>query len=215
MLKRRQTRLDLTRPCRWLWAPPHKLREYRKANGRKAGIFFAVILACLSGTAVGQSAHAREDQVKAAYLYNFAKFVEWPSTSFRNANDAIVICSIGDDPIGEALQQAVLGKRANGRRVEARNIGLVRESKFCHILFIGFRDPAHIQTILHGLEDASVLTVCQTDDLAAVGGIINLVRKNESIELEINPEAAQASSLKISSRLMVVSRVVTSHGRGQ
>ena len=176
---------------------------------------FLLVVISFTGNCLAQAPRASEDQVKAAYLYNFAKFVEWPSGSFPNAEDAIVICSIGDDRVGEALQQAVLGKHANQRRVEAKSIGLIRESRSCHILFIGFHDPGHIRTILRSLQDTSILTVCQTDDLVAAGGMINLVRNNGAMELEINPEVAQASSLKISSRLLVVSRIVSSHGRSQ
>jgi YfiR/HmsC-like len=163
---------------------------------------------------LAQLSRPTEDQVKAAYLYNFAKFVEWPPATFSSPDAPILICSIGDDRTGEALQQAVFGKRANGRRLEARNIGLLRESKSCHILFIGFHDEGQVAEILRGVQDAHVLTVCASQHFIKLGGMINLVRNAGSIELEINPEAAQAVGLKISSRLLVVSRVVTTAGRG-
>ena len=185
----------------------------RKCFG--AALLSLILFGSLSVKPAVQSSRVDEDQVKAAYLYNFAKFVEWPSSTFQNANDPILICSIGDDRIGEALQQAVLGKRANGRRIEAKNIGFIRDSRSCHILFIGFHDKSHIQDITRDIHDVSILTVCQTDEFVSSGGMINLVRNGSSLELEINPEAAEAAGLKISSRLLVVGRVVTRRGRGQ
>ena len=173
-----------------------------------------VLFSSFLAAPLAQLSRPTEDQVKAAYLYNFAKFVEWPPATFSSPNDPILICSIGDDRTGEALQQAVMGKRANGRRVEAKNIGLLRESKSCHILFIGFHEKGQVAEILRGVQDASVLTVCESLHFIKLGGMINLVRNGSSIELEINPEAAQAAGLKISSRLLVVSRVVTAAGRG-
>ena len=173
-----------------------------------------VLFSSLLAAPLAQLSRPTEDQVKAAYLYNFAKFVEWPPATFSSPDAPILICSIGDDRTGEALQQAVFGKRANGRRLEARNIGLLRESKSCHILFIGFHDEGQVAEILRGVQDARVLTVCASQHFIKLGGMINLVRNAGTIELEINPEAAQAVGLKISSRLLVVSRVVTAAGRG-
>jgi uncharacterized protein DUF4154 len=190
----------------------YDLRKGYRSFGRSLGL---ITFCLLSASLVGQASRANEDQVKAAYLYNFAKFVEWPAESFRSPDEPIVICSIGDDGISEALRQAVVGKHANGRRVEARSLGLIRDSRHCQILFIGFHDKGHIQDIMQSVQDTSVLTVCQSDEFIGAGGIINLVRNGSSIELEINPEAAQASRLKISSRLLVVARLATRPGRGQ
>ena len=202
-------RCKLLRPLARLW---HK--RVFVAHWISAPTLSLILFSSLVAAPLAQVSRPTEDQVKAAYLYNFAKFVEWPSATFSSPDDPILICSIGDDRTGEALQQAVLGKRANGRRVEARNIGLLRESKSCHILSIGFHEKGQMAEILRGVQDASVLTVCESQHFIKLGGMINLVRNGSSIELEINPDAAQAVGLKISSRLLVVSRVVTATGRG-
>ncbi|HTT33447.1 MAG TPA: YfiR family protein [Methylomirabilota bacterium] len=153
-------------------------------------------------------------QVKAAYLYNFVKLVEWPSDAFQSTGDPAVICVIGDDRTGEVLQQAVVGRRANGRRVEARRPRSANEFRACQVLFIGFSDKDRIAGILRGLHNSNVLTVGQADQFLSLGGMINLVERNGTIELEIDPEATDAAGLKVSSRLMVVSRIVTHQHRG-
>jgi hypothetical protein len=159
---------------------------------------------------------AEVNQVKAAYLYNFAKFVEWPSEAYRAADDPAIICAVGDDRTGEVLQQAVSGKKANGRRVEARSPRTPRDMRACHVLFIGFSEKSRIADALHDLENSHVLTVGQTEQFIPLGGMINLAQNNGRIELEIEPETAEAAGLKISSRLLVVSHIASNanHGGG-
>jgi hypothetical protein len=174
------------------------------------------LIACLlTCGAVAQVRHADEDQVKAAYLFNFAKFVDWPAASFPGPNDPMVICSIGDERLAEVLQQTVRGKQAKGRLIEARQVSTVSQSKSCHILLIAFRDKELILPLLRGLQSASVLTVGQSGEFTRLGGMINLVRNDSSIELQINPKAAETAGLKISSRLLAISHIVgEQHGGG-
>jgi hypothetical protein len=149
-----------------------------------------------------------ESQLQAAYLYNFAKFVDWPAGTFRSPDDPMVICVLGDDRTGDVLEQSVSGKRANGRPVQSRHPHSPEECKPCHILFIGSSDKNHIAEILRVLQGSSVLTVGHSAQFIPLGGIINLARKDVTIELEIDPEAADAAGLKISSRLLLIARLV-------
>ena len=152
---------------------------------------------------------AEVSQVKAAYLYNFTKYVEWPPDTFHSADDPAVICVAGDDRTGKILEQVTLGRKANGRRVQARNPRSVNELRSCQVLFIGFEDKERITGILRNLHDSRVLLVGQTDQFLSLGGMINLVQKNGSIELEIDAKVTEAAGLKISSRLLFVSRIVS------
>ena len=161
-----------------------------------------------------QAQSAEVNQVKAAYLYNFAKFVEWPAEAYRDADDPAIICAVGDDRTGEILQQAVSGKKANGRRVEARYPRTPRDMRSCHVLFIGFSEKGRISDVLHDLENSHVLTVGQMQQFIPLGGMINLAQNNGRIELEIDPETAEAAGLKISSRLLVVSHIASNANRG-
>jgi hypothetical protein len=146
--------------------------------------------------------------VNAAYLYNFVKFVEWPSDASRGAGEPVVICVVGDDRTRSALEPAIVGKKVDGRRIEARSPSSGKDFRACQVLFIGFPDKERNLAILHTLARSSVLTVGQTERFISLGGMINLVEKNGVIELETNPEAVGAASLKVSSRLLVVSRIV-------
>jgi hypothetical protein len=194
-------------------ASPSSARGWRKYVAQhwyKAGLIVCLLLA----SAASQVQRADEDRVKAAYLYNFAKFVEWPATSFAGTDSSMLICSIGDERLAEALQQTARGKQAQGRAIEVRQVLGVGELKSCRILLIAFRDKERIAPILRSVQLANTLTVGQSEEFIRLGGIINLVRKQNSIELEINPNAAETAGLKISSRLLAVSRVVTSPSGG-
>lgn len=150
---------------------------------------------------------ADEDQVKAAYLYNFAKFVEWPAASFNQPDDPITICAMGDVRLAEILQQTARGKQAQGRPVAVKMVDGIDGLKPCHILMIAYRDRARIEPVLRGAPSGRILTVGQSIDFIHLGGIINLARNEDSIELEINPKAAETADLKISSRLLAVSHI--------
>jgi hypothetical protein len=147
-------------------------------------------------------------------LYNFAKFVEWPPASFSSVDDPLIICSVGDARLAEILQQTARGKQAQGRSIEVRQVSGAGEFKACRILWIAFPDKERISPILRSVQSASVLTVGQSDEFIRLGGTINLARNENSIELEINPKAAETAGLKISSRLLAVSRVVASPSGG-
>jgi len=163
-----------------------------------------LLLAC---AAFAQTAEV--SQVKAAYLYNFTKYIEWPPDTFHSADDPAVICVIGDDRTGKILEQVTLGRKANGRPVQARNPRSLNELRSCQVLFIGFEDKERITGILRNLHDSRVLVVGQTERFLSLGGMINLVQKNGSIELEIDTKVTEAAGLKISSRLLFISRIVS------
>jgi YfiR/HmsC-like len=184
----------------------HRKARHDSCRGRIIFFLLSIFLVHLV-PAFAQTAEV--SQVKAAYLYNFTKYVEWPPDAFRSADDPAVICVIGDDRTGKILEQVTLGKKANGRRVEARNPRSVNEFRACQVLFIGFADKDRIAGILRNLRDSNVLVVGQTGEFLSLGGMINLVQRNGAIELEIDTKATNAAGLKVSSRLLVVSRIVS------
>jgi hypothetical protein len=182
---------------------------FRTIAGVGQAFATAILISGLFGFAAQPSAQTvEESRVKAAYLYNFAKFVDWPAGVFRNPDDPAVICVVGDERTSDVLEPAVSGKKANGRPVEARRPHSSAELKSCQILFIGFSDKERIAQLLDGLQGSNVLTVGQSGEFIALGGMINLALNHATIELEIDPEASNAAGLKISSRLLVVARLV-------
>ncbi len=179
---------------------------------RAFAVDILVLAVCFQFAGHTSAQTVEESRVKAAYLYNFAKFVEWPSKVFQNPGDPAVICVVGDERTSDVLEPAVSGKKVNGRPVEARRPRSPAEFKSCHVLFIGFSDKESIAELLNRLQRSSVLTVGQSDQFIRLGGMINLALKNTTIELEIDPEASNAAGLKISSRLLVVARLVKTPG---
>lgn len=193
----------------------HSRKTANRVSPRGKFTVGLVLVVCLGFARPASAQAVEESQVKAAYLYNFAKFVEWPAEVFRAPDDPAVICVTGDDHTGEFLKQAVPGKRVNGRRVDVRLPHSSAEFRLCHILFIGFSDGTRISNALHQLRGSSVLTVGQSDQFIRRGGMINLTPTNATIELEIAPEAASTAGLKISSRLLVVARLVKAGAGGE
>ena len=172
------------------------------------GTSVQILVVCLGLWGQASAQTVEESRVKAAYLYNFAKFVEWPAEAFPNPDGPAVICIVGDERTSDVLEPAASGKKVNGRPVEVRRPRSADEFKACHVLFIGFSDKESIARLLPRLQRLSVLTVGQSDQFIRLGGMINLALKNNTIELEIDPEASKAVGLKISSRLLVVARLV-------
>jgi hypothetical protein len=183
---------------------------FRKIAGIRRAVAIGILIQgiCFGLSAPTSAQTVEESRVKAAYLYNFAKFVDWPAEVFHNPNDPAVICVVGDERTSDVLESAVIGKKANGRPVEFRAPHSTAESKSCQVLFIGFSDKERIAQLLNGLQRSSVLTVGQSDQFISLGGMINLAQHHATIELEIDPEASNAVGLKISSRLLVVAKVV-------
>jgi len=151
---------------------------------------------------------ASEYQVKAAFLYNFAKFVEWPASVSAGPNAPLVIGVLGKDPFGGEIDRAVEGKTINGRRLMIRRFSSLQAYQYCHILFVSSSERNNLPQIIATVRNSSVLTVSETDRFAHIGGIINFVTIENRIRFEINQAAAERAGLKISSKLLSLGRVV-------
>lgn len=164
-------------------------------------------LAPLSGS-VGQEPGPNEYQVKAAYLFNFAKFVEWPPNTFSSAAAPVQICVLGANPFGHALEDSVAGKIIAGRRLEVSNFSRGVDPRSCQILFISSSEKRRMREILQQFAGAGVLTVADTSGFMEEGGMINFVVDGDQVRFEANLEAAQQAHLKISARLLAVAKIV-------
>jgi len=148
-----------------------------------------------------------EYRVKAAFLYNFAKFVEWPPETFQSPNDPIVICTLGYDPYRRALEETVREQTVQGRTFFVRQVKDVEQANTCQILFVSASERRRAETILPGLK-AGVLTVGETAGFAAEGGVINLRTEDGRVRLEVNVAAAERAKLRISSKLLSLVQIV-------
>ncbi len=172
--------------------------------------FLAIAVAAVAAfvPARAQSERPTEYQVKAAFLYNFTKFIEWPQDSPADNRTPIVLGILGDDPFGSVLEKTVYGKTVNGRPLEVRRFRQVQEVKGCQILFISASEDKRLPGILQTLRGSSVLTVGETKGFTRLGGIIRFILEDNRVRFEINLSAAQRARLKISSKLLAVAYVV-------
>jgi len=149
-----------------------------------------------------------EHQVKALFLLNFAKYVDWPAEAFADPGSPIVIAVLGESKVTQEMQKMLAGRNANGRPIVLRHLASGEDPGGCHILFITAAEQPHASAILSKLGHASVLTVGESNDFLDCGGIINLARRDQKVALEVDLNAARNSGITISSKLLSVAAVV-------
>ena len=172
---------------------------------RFSWLLLALLMVCAAADASARTV-SKEYQIKAAFLYNFTKFVEWPAERFSGADDAIVIAVLGKNPFGDALENAVKGRLVNNRPIQVRFIESAAELPGAHIVFVApgaenlLPDDA---TARHGL-----LTVGESAGFAADGGIIRFVLADEKVRFEINQRSGEQAGLKLSGQLLKLATVI-------
>jgi len=149
--------------------------------------------------------YSTEFEVKAAFLYNFAKFIEWPSQAFPGGEPAFTICVIGD-PFEGALDRAVQGEVLDGRPLTVRHITSVEGVRRCQMIYIAASETQ--LSVLTAAANAPILTVGETEDFINEGGMIRFTKTAGRIRFQINPDAADRASLKVSSRLLRLADIV-------
>jgi hypothetical protein len=172
----------------------------------------------LSTTPAGAAGkQASEYEVKAACLYNFVRFVDWPAAGTSPPDSLMIIGILGEDPFGDAFAP-VEGKlvKAKSRRLLVRRFGRYKHGlnlEACHVLFISSSEQADTREILKDVESVPVLTVGEIDGFLELGGIINLVTVNEKIRWEIDRGHAALAGLELSSQLLRTAvRVIETRG---
>ncbi len=148
-----------------------------------------------------------ENDVKAAYIFNFAKFVEWPEKAFASKSAPIVLCVLGDDSLGDALQN-LEAKKIKGRSLSVVRTRSKEQIRSCHILYISESVKKEISDILSKTGGRPCLTVSSVNEFAAQGGMIGFVRKGNKVRFEVNPDAIRRGELMVSSRLLNLATIV-------
>ena len=167
----------------------------------------------LTSTANAQAGDADSSEylIKAGFIYNFAKFVEWPSATFSQPDSPIVIGVIGTDPFGSVLDHIVEDKKIGPRGfVVKRYKGGkdLKDLKDCKILFVSASEKAHVDEILQSVKGLPILTVGETSGFAERGGVIRFTLEDNRVRFEVNVEAAHQADLNISSRLLTLARII-------
>ncbi len=149
-----------------------------------------------------QAQAPREYQIKAAFLFNFTQFVEWPASCFSTDKDPFIIGIIGENPFGSYLEEIVVGEKVNGHPLVIRYFKTLEEIKSCHILYINLSQTSKLEQVVAGLKGKTILTVSDRTDFIQEGGTLRFFTKNNKIQFQINPEAGKKANLIISSKLL-------------
>jgi len=169
----------------------------------RAGLLGLVVLAHAQH---GGRAEVGEYQVKAAFLYHFAKFVEWPAAAMKG--EVLVVGVLGEDPFGPALDFLFEDKTLRGKRFEVRRVSSASEAQVCHVLFINLKDGVESRRTLQALSHSPVLTVGNSKDFLGGGGMIQLFVENSKVRFDINVASAKQAGLAISAQLLRLARNV-------
>ncbi len=193
--------------------PPAKPRGIGLSISAGLRHIVAVTLCFLSLYTGSPNTHAQaqepsaEYQLKAAFLYNFAKFVEWPVDTFPDSTTPFTICALGNDPFGSSLD-AIAGKTVRDRALVIKRIRSGGAVTGCQILYVSPNELPQVTGLLRSLHKAPVLTVCDIDACAETGLMLNLRMADNRVQLDINLEVVQQTPLKVSSQLIKLTRIV-------
>jgi hypothetical protein len=182
-------------------APSHAYPSPQFVGLAIVWVLFAV------SSALGQQ-KPNEYQVKAAYLYNFGRFVEWPANVKAPKSDTFTVCVLGQDPFGPALDSTLAGETMGGKSVAARRISTPQEAVNCQILFVSSSEGRRLSKIVEALDRECVLTVSDMPQFSQRGGMIQFVLEEKRVRFEVNLTAVQHVGLSLSSELLKVAATV-------
>jgi YfiR/HmsC-like len=189
----------------------HLSSQRRTSRGRCVIVCITLLLSGAQKDIRAQSL-SEEYQVKAAFLFHFAQFVDWPVGVLNASDPSLKLCVFDDEPRRQELESTIEGKTIGSRVIHVRQISQTQETRGCNILFLS-RDEARRQTaILKSLRGMPVLTVGETDNFLSEGGMIRFHLDADKIRFDINLDGAESSHLKISSRLLLLASSVTQSG---
>lgn len=154
------------------------------------------------------STQAPEYRVKAAFVYKFSDYVEWPSEAFANPNSPLVIGVVGADTLAEELARIAGGRTVGGRPVAVRKLRYGEPLSGLHVIFLGQSNSRQLTAALGSSKGHAALTVTESADGIRLGSMINFVVESDKVRFDVALASAEASRLKISSRLLAVARNV-------
>ena len=173
--------------------------------------FSLVVAFLIAFVARAQPANAQveslEHEIKAAFLYNFVKFVQWPAGSFPGPDAPVTICLTGPDPFGTTLDDLVENEQVEGRPLAVRRLGPTDATAGCHVLFVAPAERARFEAILRTVDTRRVLTVSDAMEFLAAGGHISFFMESNRVRFAVNAPAARQADFQINSRLMRLARI--------
>ena len=179
-----------------------------RASALTRGTMAMFVVLAMSTTPAFAQASASEAQVKAAFVYNFLKFVEWPTETFASARDSLVVGIMGTSETAEAAAAFLSGKQVNNRPLAVRRLALDAPILGVHVIFIGDIRGRGQSQVLYEAASTNVLSIGEAKGFANRGGVIGLLVEDQKVRFEINPDAAEAARLRISSKLLALAKLV-------
>jgi hypothetical protein len=191
-------------------ARPRRLRSILGSS------FLILTVAALCGRPLGAGTNTPlEYEVKAAFLFRFAQFVEWPVDTFKGAGEPFTYCTIGNDPFRGALEQTLNGKTIGQRVLRVKHLNAAGKVGECQVLFVaGPGDKKHVADTLASAGGLPILTVGEADQFAENGGAIGFCTEDNKIRFEVNLDAAGKAGLKISAKLLALAKTVLGAPKG-
>jgi hypothetical protein len=160
------------------------------------------------GCAICSGQNRAEYKLKAAFIYNFVQFIEWPQEAFVSSNAPIVIAILGTDPFGNSLQEIVTGEKVGLRPLQIVRGKTLQEIGTCHLLYVSASEKDEVANILQRVGNLPIFTVSDLENFAERGGMARFFVEQNKLRYEINLQAARQGNLKISSKLLRLARIV-------
>ena len=146
--------------------------------------------------------------MKAAFLFHFAQFIDWPPEALQNEKSPLTLCVFGHDPFGRALDEVLQGKTINGREFLVRRTNDLAALKSCHLVFVSDSENKRFPEIIKNLRGASALVVGESEGFAENGGAIQFFLDDKKLRFSVNVDALQRARLKVSSKLLALAKIV-------
>lgn len=190
-------------------------RSRRRLRLRPAVKGWLLAVAALAPrAAAAQHGPDLEYRVKAAYLLNFTRYIEWPSTAFDGAGDPLRVCVLGSDPFDDALEQTFAGRTAQGRRIVVSRVEAPAQARACHVVFISGLEWERHPDVLAALKSPGLLTVGEGIRFAESGGVLSFIPVDRTVRFAVNLDASDGARLRISSRMLALAAELHGRGRG-
>lgn len=184
----------------------------RRRRGLSRREWFWALLGIGATLFGGRTLHAQsvttEYQVKSLFVLNFMRFVEWPADTFPDASAPFVVGTVGDNPFGPLLRDAMRNQQVRGRQLLVKELGPHDNLAQCHLLFISRSERERLDGILSSLRSSPTLTISELEQFCQDGGMIRFVTLDGNVRFEINPSAAARARLQVSAKLLTLARAI-------
>jgi len=172
-------------------------------------LFFLILVGLICQLGIGRAETAGEYQVKAAFFYHFANFVDWPASTFTATKGHLRICVMGTDPFGSTLDDTLAKKSVGDHPFEILRNPPTSQLQHCHLLYIPASASSQIRALRHRIAKVDVLTIGETLDFMKQGGMVQFFVDNQKVRFAVNTDVVNETNLKISSKLLRLAKIYT------